>query len=484
MRRPGTRGPRRRGAFSASCLIGLAACAWGCSQSGTSSPNGPATSAEEEIPEFSEADWEVLRSLAPTALPPPPEDVSNAWADDPAAAAFGQKLFFDTRFSGALLDVDNDGGPNSMGKVGDTGRVSCESCHMAKSGFSDTRSTFQEISLGTGWTLRRTPSVLDVGQAKVIMWGGRHSTLYAQVFGPMENPLEMNSSRLYVAHLIAEHYRDEYESIFGTEHLAELADTERFPRLTADETGCRMTRAVDHPRALPPNDLYECRGMPGDGADYDGMASADQELVTRIVVNMGKAIGAYERLLSCGPSAFDDFVQGRKDALSPSAQRGLSLFIGKADCVSCHSGPYLSDQKFYNVGLAEEPTREGILNGHDRGAAQDLQLAADDPLGITGPYSDGDDGRLPEVDAEHEGAFRTPTLRCVNQRPTFMHSGLLESLDQVVLHFDRGGDPDITYPGTSVIEPLGLDASERADIVAFLRALDGPGPDPDLLQAP
>ena len=103
---------------------------------------------------------------------------------------------------------------------------------------------------------------------------------------------------------------------------------------------------------------------------------------------------------------------------------------------------------------------------------------------MTGKFSDGDDGRLSaEVGPEHEGAFRTPTLRCVSRRPTFMHSGLLHSLDEVVALFDRGGDAAGTHQGTSVLEPLGLTEQERADLVAFLNALDGPGPAPALLEA-
>jgi cytochrome c peroxidase len=427
----------------------------------------------------------LLASLSPEVLPAPPPDASNAWADDAAAAALGQKLFFDPGFSGVLLDIDNDGGPDALGVRGDAGKVSCAGCHEAQNAFADTRSVFKEISLGTGWTARHTPPLLDVGQASVVMWGGRHSTLYGQIFGALENPLEMNTSRLFVAQRIAAEHAPEYESIFGEGSLASLADTARFPPLTAETTGCQLTEDVPHPRAQPPDPIYDCHGFPGDGAEYDSMAAADQELVTRIVVNAGKAIGAYERLLDCGPGRFDAWAHGDADALTASEQRGYALFVGKAKCVGCHSGPYFSDQAFHNVGLAEGITKVAILNDNDRGAAADLLLAAADPLAVTGSFSDGDDGRLAAaVGPEHEGAFRTPTLRCVSRRPTFMHSGLLHSLDDVVAFFDRGGDAPGSYLGTTVIEPLGLSEQERADLVAFLGALDGPGPAAELLEAP
>ena len=62
-----------------------------------------------------------------------------------------------------------------------------------------------------------------------------------------------------------------------------------------------------------------------------------------------------------------------------------------------------------------------------------------------------------------------------------MHTGQMLSLDKVVAFFDRGGD-SVGFPGVSELEPLGLSARERADLVAFLNSLDGPGPNPALLE--
>jgi cytochrome c peroxidase len=64
-----------------------------------------------------------------------------------------------------------------------------------------------------------------------------------------------------------------------------------------------------------------------------------------------------------------------------------------------------------------------------------------------------------------------------------MHTGQLSTLDEVVAFFNRGGDR-YGFLGTSEIAPLDLSLNERADLVAFLKALDGPGPTSDLLQAP
>ncbi len=92
----------------------------------------------------------ALQALSPAQLPSPPNDPTNRFADNPAAAALGQRLFFDPSFSGQLLDTDNDGSPETLGvataTTGQTGRVACAGCHIPASGFSDTRS-FQRQNL-------------------------------------------------------------------------------------------------------------------------------------------------------------------------------------------------------------------------------------------------------------------------------------------------------------------------------------------------
>ena len=417
----------------------------------------------------------LLGELSPSPLPRPPPDSSNRWADDARAALLGQRLFFEPSFAGRLLDGDNDGGAKTLGKKGESGKVSCAGCHLPASGFSDTRSVRQQISLAAGWGRRRTPSLLDVGQSKLLMWDGRHDAFYNQVFSVIESPVEMNSSRLFVAHRVFDRHRKEYESVFG--EMPPLDDASRFAKLDPTQTGCQKLNAENTCSG-------KLRGAPGDGAEFDQMTPPDQAAVTRVVVNVGKALGAYQRRLTCGPGRFDRWVHGDASALTPAEQRGAALFVGKARCVRCHSGPYLSDEKFHNVGLRAKVVATVFLNANDAGAAAGLALLESDPLNVRGQFSDGDDGRAAiEHGPKLAGAFRTPRLRCVAKRPAFMHTGQLKTLSSVVEFFDRGGDP-AGFPGKSAIAPLGLSAEERADVVAFLQALDGAGPDPALLAPP
>ncbi len=454
------------GSGATSAGLGVAGNAGSAGSAGSSSSTAP--------PVFSQAELDALHALSPDTLPAPGSDVSNRFADSAAAAALGQKLFFEPLFSGKLLDGDDDGSVNTLGMKGQTGKVACAGCHQPSAGFLDARTLGQEISLAAGWGRRKTPSLIDVGRASLLMWDGRHDALYNQPFGPIESPVEMNSSRLFVAEQIFALYRTEYEAVFGA--MPPLDDATRFPPLTADQTGCQPS-SVDTQTTCDGTE----HGLPGDGAEYDGLAPADQDAVTGVVVNLGKALGAYERLLSCGPSRFDQWLHGDKTALSSSEQRGAQLFVGAGKCVSCHSGPYLSDQQFHDVGLQPAIVAVVFIDDGDPGASSGLAASLTDPLNVRGKFSDGDDGRLPTaVDTNMTGAFRTPMLRCVGNHPSFMHTGQLKSLADVVSFFAQGGDT-FGYPGKNELSALSLDAQAQADLVAFMQSLDGAGPAASLM---
>jgi len=407
---------------------------------------------------------------------PPPADPSNRVADDPAARAFGQRLFFDKSFSGRLLEGDNDGSVATLGLRGDAGRVACAGCHLPESGFVDTRSPHQQVSLAAQWTTRRAPTLLEVAFAPLYNWDGRRDALWNQALGVMESNKEFNSGRLFVAEQIFRNHRADYEAIFGA--LPPLDDGSRFPALAPETTGCVEVNTMTGSK-------FSCRGLPGDGADYDGMAPADQTLVTTVAVNATKSIAAYLRQLRCGPGRLDRWLDGDATALSRAEQRGAALFVGRGNCVSCHGGPLLTDGQFHNVGLSPAVVAVAIQDVNDRGAAMGVALALADPMSTAGAFSDGDRRALPAaVGPTLEGAFRTPTLRCTSQQPSFMHTAQMSGLVQVVAFFDRGGDRVGGYPGTSELAPLGLTELERADLVAFMGALAGPGPSAALRAAP
>jgi len=407
---------------------------------------------------------------------PPPADVSNRYGDDPTAAKLGQKLYFETRLSGQLLDPDNGALAGSLGPNRTPQLVACASCHVPSSGFVDTRSPGQQISLAAQWTARKTPQLLESAFVALFNWDGARDSMWRQTIGVMEGNREFNSSRLFVAQQVFQLYRADYEAIFGA--MPPLDDPARFPAVDAQTAGC-----VIEPNAT--TERYLCHGLPGDGAQYDGMAPSDQTAVTRVMVNAAKAIAAYQRLLRCGASRFDQWLDGDDKALTDSELRGAALFVGEGRCATCHSGPNLTDNQFHNVGLAPTRVAQAFIDENDDGAETGLAGLAADPINVKSEFSDGDDGRLPaSIPATMAGAFRTPSLRCDSTHPSYMHTAQFRTLVDVVAFFNAGGDPAGPYPGTNELVPLDLNDAEQADLTAFLGALDGPGPDSALLSAP
>jgi cytochrome c peroxidase len=180
---------------------------------------------------------------------------------------------------------------------------------------------------------------------------------------------------------------------------------------------------------------------------------------------MAKAIATFERAAALsGNSAYDKYNAGDNSALTESQKRGLVLFglrqnaedpykvdaklLKKAQCTSCHVGANFSDEQFHNLGV-----------GWDEKARQfaDLGRWAISPIGA-------------KHDAEL-GAFKTPTLRDLTRTAPYMHDGSERTLEAVVDFYDRGGNANPNLDKD--IKKLNLTKEEKADVVAFLKALDG-----------
>ena len=67
--------------------------------------------------------------------------------------------------------------------------------------------------------------------------------------------------------------------------------------------------------------------------------------------------------------------------------------------------------------------------------------------------------------------FRTPTLREVGQPGPYMHNGAFDTLQELVESYNAGGGGVVNK--SPLISPLGLDAGEVTDLVAFLESLTG-----------
>jgi len=370
-------------------------------------------------------DWsadERVRILAHGPWPPPPAaDPGNALSGRPAAVALGRALFHDARLS-----------PD--------GTLACASCHQPARGFSDGRArplgrSRPDAPPDTPLD-RHTPGLLNTGQQRWWGWDGAFDSLWSQALHPLLNPQEMAAT---------------------PQHLARL--------LQRDARLARLWRAA---HGSPP---------PADG--------------DALLVPLAKAIGAHVATLRSGRTAFDRFrdALARGDAAAAAryplpAQRGLRLFIGRGRCSLCHAGPLFSNGEFPDIG-APFFARPGVV---DPGRFGGISALRANPANLLGPLADpappgADD---PAVRTRHVlaqqrnfGEFKVPGLRGVAGTAPYLHDGQLPTLDAVLDHYATLSPDRLHADGEQILQPLQLQGSDRADLLAFLRSLDAlPPPRP------
>ncbi|MEO8380826.1 MAG: cytochrome c peroxidase [Acidobacteriota bacterium] len=382
---------------------------------------------------------EEVRKLSLGELEPLPADPTNRVADDPRAVALGHRLFFETRLSS-------------------NGKVSCATCHQAEREFQDGT----PLASGVGTTGRRTMPVAGTAYSPFLFWDGRKDSQWAQALGPLESAVEHGGSRAQYAHVIAENYRAEYQSLFGP--LPDLRDVP--------------------PSAGPVAD-------PGAAAAWKKMSEEQRMEVTGVYVNIGKAIAAYERRLQFEDSRFDRYAaallrtgQAPKDVLSPDEVAGLRLFIGKANCTQCHNGPLFTNNEFHNTGVPAS-----TIAPPDRGRATGAPGVIADEFNCKSRWSDASPAQCAELEylvsngPTLERAFKVPSLRGVAARAPYMHAGQFATLSEVLAHYNRAA---AAPAGHTELKPLRLNAGELRQLESFLRALDGgtTATAPELLRAP
>lgn len=157
---------------------------------------------------------------------------------------------------------------------------------------------------------------------------------------------------------------------------------------------------------------------------------------------VGKAIASFERTVVSTEGPFDRWRKGDRKAISDSAKRGFELFQNKAACAKCHQGFNFTDNGFHNIGVKSL----GDTEDEGRFAHRKIKIL--------------------------KGAFKTPTLRDIELTSPYMHNGIYKTLEEVVDHYDRGGDTKTNLSPN--MQPLGLTEQEKKDLVAFMKTLTGP----------
>jgi cytochrome c peroxidase len=252
--------------------------------------------------------------------------------------------------------------------------VSCASCHDPAKGWSNGERFATGIEGKVGG--RSAPTIMNAAYQSLQFWDGRAIELEGQALGPIQNPIEMD---MKLSDLVGklnkiQGYRQQFQKVFGTEVTAE---------------------------------------------------------------GVAKAIASFERTILTGGAPYDRFQAGDKNALSESAQRGMTVFFNKAFCSACHAGPNFTDGGFHNIGIGMDQKDPDV--GREEHSKQ---------LG-------------------DRGSFKTPTLREIARTAPYMHDGSLKSLEDVLDYYSRGGIPNPQQD--EEIFALKLNDQDKKDLLAFLR---------------
>jgi cytochrome c peroxidase len=221
--------------------------------------------------------------------------------------------------------------------------------------------------------------------------------------------------------------------------------------------------------------------------DYPGMFAAAYpgQMDPISLDGITKAIAAFQRQVTSFNSKVDRWQQGDRTALDESEQRGMALFFGGTnaagvedafECFHCHGGFLFSqssddamqvfDQKFF--------ANNGLYNLDEDGSY---------PAGNEGIYE-------MSADPADKGRFKPPSLRNIAVTAPYMHDGSIETLEEVLDHYARGGrliesgphagDGKDNPNKNTLLNGFSMSDQEKQDMLAFLRALT----DEDLLTNP
>lgn len=363
---------------------------------------------------FTRDQWALVQKMALTST----TDPTNAHEADRGAIALGKELFFD----GDLSPSDK--------------HVSCASCHAPDQHFQDGKPRASE---GVGPGSRNVPTVILAADQRSLFWDGRADSAWSQALMPIEDPNEMASSRLYVAHLVRRKYAGTYEAVFGG--LPPLDEVRRFP----------------------------LAGKPHEGA-WEDMSEGDRTLVNRVFSNVGKALAAYEHSLRPLPNALDLYAGGDLDALTGPEKDGLAAFLA-AGCAQCHHGPRLTDDAFHALRFPTGRPDRAADRGRSDGIAKLLaseflrsSIFSDAPSPIP--------AAAPSPASHAVGAFKTPGLRGVAFTLPYGHGGSFGGLTSTIdAHRVPLASDNPAAVGKAERWLVDFDAALTPKIVAFLKVL-------------
>ncbi len=276
---------------------------------------------------------------------------------------------------------------------------SCASCHDPNQHFTDTLRTTSLQMDGANRLPRNSPSLINAEYNHLLMLDGKHISLQSQTKDVITNSLEMGAKEEEVLEKIMS--CREYRQAF-----------KKFLKYTPQEKEVGME-------------------------------------------HIASAVTLYYSKFSHYYAPFDK-AMNQAEVLDASAQKGFNLFMGKAQCATCHFVPQFNGVKPPYVGSEFEVL--GV------------------PADTTFKALSSDKGRYginPAVETAH--AFRTGTLRNAAKTKPYMHNGSFASLEQVIDFYNAGGGAgrglEVTNQTLSA-DSLHLDPADKKHLLAFISSLN------------
>jgi cytochrome c peroxidase len=301
------------------------------------------------------------------------------------------------------------------------GYVACVACHQPDRSFTDNL----PLARGLAPVERNAVALQNLRLHRWYGWGGAADSLWMASLRPILDPREIGSSAEKVA--------------FSIE--------------IGDGMACRYKAAFG-----------------------EEPSAGDAE---RVLVNVAKALAAYQETLVTGRTRFDDYrdALARGDATAASypidAQRGLKIFFGRGNCFACHKGPNFTDDAFRGTGV---PPFIGEATP-DTGRVEGLKTLRSSRYNLLGRYNDdpaktgASAVRDERPDPRQRAKWRTPSLRNVAVTPPYLHNGNAASLYDVVRRYAKAPGQRAYIDDERSVRRMDLSPRDIDDLVAFLETL-------------
>ena len=296
-------------------------------------------------------------------------------------------------------------------RLSGSGTKACATCHVPERSWTDNLPR----GIGMAQLDRNTPTLMNLRGQRWYGWDGAADSLWSQGLRAILDARELAATPRHVASLLR----------------------------SDPDLSCRYRKVF----GAPPS-------------------PTDDEAV---LVDVGKALAAFQETLTSGRTPFDQFRDALARGESPSAQlypapaqRGLEIFIGKGGCSACHSGANFTGGEFFKTDLS----RAKVPGTPDPGRSEGIRRLRESRFNLLSSHSDSSirvaDAQRIALATGSEGAFKVPTLRNLLLTAPYGHAGEVDTIAEVVRRH--------ALDGRSAGSP-GLTPREQTDLVVFLESL-------------